>query len=104
MAESPVLLALYAAVDAVNEQLPAGDRLARTGAAKISGDDAQLDSMGLVSFLLAAEQQLQGVLGGPVRLVEALVGDESGAIPETLLELAEVVSRRHGGSDGSGAP
>jgi hypothetical protein len=51
--------ALLAAVADVNEQLPKERRLAASPDAILCGDGSVLDSLGLLNFMLAAEQRLE---------------------------------------------
>jgi len=101
MAAPDVLEALLCAVDDVNEQLPPQRRLARSGQVAIAGDGAELDSMGLVSLLIAADDRLCQILDEPISLVETLLGGETGSVPETLAELAARVASQHGEGLGS---
>ena len=54
-----ILEVLFAAVDQLNQELPPERRLTKTRETVVFGPGGQLDSLGLVSFLVLAEQQLQ---------------------------------------------
>lgn len=70
---------IYEAIDVVNHQLPAARRLARDPATVIVGAGGSLDSLGIVSFMLALEETSGDALGRPVQLLkpEWLTPDDS---------------------------
>lgn len=98
MSETKILQAIYDAVDIVNEQLAPEEQLEKNESTPITGAQADLDSLGFVSLVLAAEEQLNSALGDPVLLAEALLGGEE-QVPETLNDLASFVTRLREGSD-----
>src|SRR4029079_11772753 len=58
-----VLEQIYAALDAVNSQLPPSRRLSRTPETVIVGPGGALDSLGLVNFVLAVEEKMGDAIG-----------------------------------------
>jgi hypothetical protein len=65
-----VLEQIYAALDAVNSQLPPSRRLSRTPDTVIVGPGGALDSLGLVNFVLAVEEKVGDAIGRPVTLLD----------------------------------
>ena len=99
MSNQKILEALYAAVDVVNEQLPPQAQLGKTAETIITGDDAGFDSMGLISFILAVESQTEGLFSQPLNLAENLLASEASHLPETLNELADLITGLGVGDD-----
>jgi hypothetical protein len=62
------LTLIYGAIDAVNQQLPAARRLARDPGTVIVGAGGALDSLGIVTFALALEEESANALGRPLTL------------------------------------
>jgi acyl carrier protein len=60
---------IYEAIDVVNQQLPATQRLPRDPATVIVGTGGSLDSLGIVNFLLALEEKTGDALGRSVQLL-----------------------------------
>jgi hypothetical protein len=73
------LTLIYGAIDAVNQQLPAARRLARDPATVIVGAGGALDSLGIVTFALALEEESASALGRPLTLFKPeWLSDDSG--------------------------
>jgi hypothetical protein len=94
-----VLKALLEAVDAVNAQLPRARRLARSPETALLGDTSTLDSLGLVSLIVAAEEKVEEAFGVSLTLVDeaARPAEESPFL--TLATLAEHLQGRLEGRD-----
>jgi acyl carrier protein len=98
---SNALEAVYAALDQLNRQRPADRRLPKEPETRLIGPDGRLDSLGLVTFIVAVEEQVEDRFGkrltltddrvlssedGPMHsvktlaaFIEAAVGEEHGA-------------------------
>ncbi len=63
-----VLEALYGAVDAFNEEAPAEQQLKKHPDTKLFTSGGVLDSMGLVHFIIAAEEALETAFSAPISL------------------------------------
>lgn len=85
--------ALFSAVDDVNELLPKDARLARSDATPLAGPDAQLDSIGLVNFIAAAEQQIEARFGAALNLFDEGLFDEEAPLA-TVGTLADLIVSR----------
>lgn len=87
-----VLSALLVAIDEVNLQLPADRRLTKAPDTILLGAGGKLDSLGYVNFVIAAEVALEGMLGEPVNLADAILSQPNGKAPKTVGELADFVT------------
>ena len=67
------LRAVYSTIDDVNLTLPAEGRLSKSPETALFGEDGRLDSVGLINFVIAAEQKLQETFGVPL----SLTGEET---------------------------
>jgi acyl carrier protein len=61
--QEQVLKAIFAAIDEINDQLPPGGRIEKTSSAVLFGRKGGLDSLNLVNFMMAVEQQVQAEFG-----------------------------------------
>jgi acyl carrier protein len=84
-----ILKAVFFAIDEVNLQIPAERRINKSEAALLIGDSANLESVELVSLIVAVEQEIENAfhreisltdntdeifdLNGPLHTVETLV-------------------------------
>ena len=95
-----VLHALFEAVDAVNAQLPRARRLPRAAQAALVGEASPLDSLGLVTLIVAAEEKMEEAFGVSLTLVDeaALPAEESPFL--TVSTLADHLHQRLEGRDG----
>lgn len=73
------LAAVRTGLDEVNEQLDPAARLAAEPGTVLFGPDSRLDSLGLVTLLVAVERNLQRATGRRVALAtnDQLYGDDS---------------------------
>jgi acyl carrier protein len=68
--QEQILQAVYTAIDEVNEQLPSGGQIPRSPDAILFGQAGALDSLGLVSLIVAVEQSVENELGATVTLAD----------------------------------
>jgi hypothetical protein len=88
-----ILKALYRAVEQVNRSLPAERRLpAAPGTVLSSG----LDSLGLVNFIVAAEEELMTEFGAEVNLADQQAIAQEPSPFRTLQTLADYAAIRLG--------
>lgn len=80
--------AVFAAIDRVNEVSLDQNSVAKNAATVLTGDAAQLDSMGFVNFIVALEELLAGH-GLNVSIVEE-INARGDAVPRTLTVAALV--------------
>ena len=89
-----ILAALYEAIDETNLQLPANERLMKDPTQQIFGSGGKLDSLGLVNFMVAAEQKVESKLGTNVSIASELLSSEDTKPFETIDSLAEFIAAR----------
>lgn len=87
-----ILGVLYAAVDQLNQEVPAEKRLTKTPETIVFGRAGKLDSLGLVSFLVLAEQQLSDEFGVPVSLADERAMSAERSPFRTLASMSEYIS------------
>src|SRR5579859_4992408 len=95
--EANVEEAVFEAIERTNELLPAGTVLAKRRAEALAGTGSKLDSMGLVNFIFAVEQEMNQRFGVEVSVASAHGRD--GADPlltvDTLIKfLVAMINRR----------
>jgi acyl carrier protein len=74
-----ILESLYAAIDDVNRERPSDRLLAKAPDTALYGSSSDLDSLGLVNFVVAAEQRIDAAFGKSLVLADdrALAQDPS---------------------------
>lgn len=68
--DDQILQALYAAVDDVNRQRAGAAPLPRSPETALFGSASELDSLGLVNYIVAAEQRIEQICGKSVILAD----------------------------------
>ena len=87
-----VLQVLYRAVDRVNEQLPDERQLDKTPQTILFGKNGRLDSLGLVSFIVEVEQELEDEFGVGITLADERAMSQKNSPFLTLQTLEEYIS------------
>jgi len=59
MIQKQVTDLVYTVIDEINRQRPATDKLVKSQKTLLTGSDAALDSLGLITFILSVEQKIQ---------------------------------------------
>src|SRR5262245_22346016 len=88
--------AVYRSVDAVNDLLPVGQALEATDDLVLIGNNAGLDSMGFVNFMVALEEELERELGRDLNLTDLIniKTDGAGNAIATVADLIKVLFER----------
>ena len=86
MEKEKIIQVIFDAIDEINERYPEDQRLSKSVDTVLTGDSGVLDSLGLVSFVIAVEERIQYDLGkticpadeignvdGPLRTAKTLV-------------------------------
>ena len=97
-----ILQAIYNAVAEINEQLPKGKSLAMSPETVLFGRSGQLDSLGLVSLIVAVEQNIQAEFGSDVTLADERAMSQRNSPFQTIASLAAYISHlldEHGNSN-----
>ncbi|HJP17362.1 MAG TPA: hypothetical protein QF468_01750 [Nitrospinota bacterium] len=69
MERKEVIYLIYGVIDKVNELLPDEQKLTKSENTKLYGTDGQLDSLGMVNFIVALEQKIEEDNGMTAELV-----------------------------------
>jgi hypothetical protein len=89
----PVLKIIYEAVDELNDQLPTESRIEKVADMPIMGMEGGLDSMALISLIVAVDQKAEEQFGKVTNLASALMTDSESDPPNTLGALADLLSK-----------
>ena len=90
-ADQQVVDAINSAVDDLNEVLEPEEQLAKSADVALIGQDAQLDSLGLVNLIVLVEEKIQQQFGVGITLVDERAMSQSKSPFRTLGTLAEFV-------------
>lgn len=92
--EKRALDLIYAAVDEINGQLPAGSRLQKRPDTVLLGDGAALDSLAFVNLLVAVEGEVERAGGPAIGLLDELSrADDAGTPLRTIGTMAAHVAQ-----------
>ena len=94
ISKEQVTALVYRAVDEVNTELTSDQQLQKTPATVLFGSQATIDSMGLVSFIVAVEEQLSDELGLSMTLADDKAMSMERSPFKTLATLIEYVQSR----------
>lgn len=64
----PVQQLVFAAIDELNQQLPAAEKLERASETPLFGEGASIDSMSLVTLIVGVEERLHSEYGRAITL------------------------------------
>lgn len=92
MSDERIREAIYRAVDEINEQLPKGHQLEKSPETILFGNGGQLDSLGLVSFIVEVEQKIEEELSISITLADERAMSQKNSPFMTLQTLTEYVS------------
>jgi acyl carrier protein len=87
-----VLETLYRAVDELNDQLPPAQQLPKSRDTVLLGEGGRLDSLALVSFVVAVEQEFAGRVGLTLDLMSEQVWDRADGPLRTIGTLADFIA------------
>jgi D-alanine--poly(phosphoribitol) ligase subunit 2 len=93
MDEETARRVVYDAIDIVNQQLPASKRLRKAPDTVIVGAGGALDSLGVVSFVIAVEEKVAELTGAAVQLLDETMLAE-GSPFHTAGSLARYIAAR----------
>ncbi|GAC1506900.1 MAG: hypothetical protein NVS1B3_06850 [Candidatus Dormibacteraceae bacterium] len=94
IARQPIVEVIYSAVDDLNEILDPQERLDKSEDMALIGQDARLDSLGLVNLIVLVEEKIQARFGVGVTLVDERAMSQSRSPFRTLGTLAEFVEEQ----------
>lgn len=87
-----VIQAIFSAVDEVNQQLPKEYRLEKSTETILFGRSGGLDSLGLVTMIVAAEQKIEEEFGVAIMLAGQKVMSQQNSPFQTIGTLVNYVS------------
>jgi D-alanine--poly(phosphoribitol) ligase subunit 2 len=93
-ANQQVVDAINSAVDDLNQVLDPEERLAKLADVALIGQEAQLDSLGLVNLIVLVEEKIQQQFGVGITLVDERAMSQSKSPFRTLGTLAEFVEEQ----------
>jgi len=94
IADDKVVAAINSAIDDLNEVLEPDARLAKSAQVALIGQDARLDSLGLVNLIVLVEEKIQQQFGVGITLVDERAMSQSKSPFRTLGTLAEFVQEQ----------
>ena len=94
ISKEQVTALVYRAVDEINGELTPEQQLAKNPATVLFGTEATIDSMGLVSFIVAVEEQLSEELGLSMTLADDKAMSMERSPFKTLATLIQYVQNR----------
>jgi hypothetical protein len=86
--------AVFRAIDHVRESLVDENALPRDESAVLLGEQAALDSMGFVNFVVAVEEEMSRITGRPFYLVEKLNAPDAEA--QSISTVGQFIDFLHG--------
>ncbi len=92
--ENDIVQILYGAIDDLNLQLPPEQRLEKSPQTVLFGEGGRLDSLGLVSFIVAAEQKLAETAGVSLTLADEKAMSRRNSPFRTVASLADYIGER----------
>ena len=93
-ADDKVVAAINSAIDDLNEVLEPEERLEKSAQVALIGQDARLDSLGLVNLIVLVEEKIQQQFGVGITLVDERAMSQSKSPFRTLGTLAEFVQEQ----------
>lgn len=88
--------AVYRTIDSVNDLLPPQQALSRDENVVLVGQEASLDSMGFVNFVVALEEELEHELHRDFNIPDLLAMHSENGGSFTVADLIEVLSQHLG--------
>ncbi len=90
-AKNKIIHALFAAIDELNEIRPSDQALEKSSETVLFGAGGQLDSIGLVTFLVSAERNIAEIVGHPVTIADERAMSQRNSPFRTIDSLAEYI-------------
>ncbi len=91
-ADSTITNALFSAIDELNDIRPQDQQLEKSLDTVLFGQDGKLDSIGLVSFIVAAEQKIAQETGRSITLADERAMSQKNSPFRTVGTLADYCS------------
>tara|TARA_B100000315_G_C14449427_1_gene528402 strand:+ start:109 stop:414 length:306 start_codon:yes stop_codon:yes gene_type:complete len=91
MRKDEAIQLIYSVIDKVNELLMDEQKLSKAVNTKLYGEEGQLDSLGIVNFLVFLEHQIEQSVGASVTLVNETTMSLQSSPFRTVASLAEYI-------------
>ena len=96
MENEKVLQVIFGAIDEINEQCPEGQRLTKSVNTVLFGEGGKLDSLGLVSLIVATEQKIEEEFDRSLTLADEQAMSQKTSPFRTVSTLSAYISTRLG--------
>ena len=87
-----ILELIFQVVDELNERLPEEERLEKSNETPLTGESTKLDSLKLVSLIVATEQKVQEEFNTTVTIANERMLDQKESPLRTIETLADYIS------------
>ncbi len=87
-----VFQTIYSAIDDLNQQLPEDLHLEKNPETTLFGQEGKLDSLGLVSLIVASEQKVEENFGRPVSIADERAMSQKNSPFRTVESLADYIA------------
>jgi len=92
MDDGKIIISIYEAIDEINIILPKEMNLSKSPSTKLTGDPNGLDSLGLVSFIVATEEKLENNFGLTLSLTDEESMSQKNSPFKTVQTLTDYIS------------
>ncbi|MBA7642534.1 hypothetical protein ES703_50229 [subsurface metagenome] len=92
-----IIGSLLAAVDDLNRQLPKESQIERSTGTVLSGEGGQLDSLGIINFIIAVEQKVEDEFHTVIMLTDDMLLSAADGPLRTIDTLADFLVERLNG-------
>ncbi|MBK8020920.1 MAG: hypothetical protein IPK19_05690 [Chloroflexi bacterium] len=89
--QQQILEVIYGAIDDINRQLPAEQRLAKTPTTELYTESSNMDSLGLVNLILSTEERLEDAFGVSISISDQSVISRASNPFRTVQTLADFI-------------
>lgn len=90
--QDKILRAVFNAIDEVNQLLPKDQRLKKSEDVVLSGVAGELDSLGLITFIVATEQKIEEEIGQSISLTDERAMSQTNTPLRSVETLVEYIS------------
>lgn len=85
---------VYSAIDELNQQLPAGERIAKSEATVLTGSDGALESLAFLNLIVATEDRVNAAYATTINLASLLMESDDTPPPRNVGELVDLIAAR----------
>ena len=93
MGNEKIIQSIFNAIDEVNDEYSGDQKLEKSLETVLFGESGKLDSLGLVSLIVAAEQELEDVFGLSLALADEKAMSQKNSPFRTVETLVEYISK-----------